>query len=149
MRNLFMKYYFCGLFKYIQAKNGKELEKELNQIGKDVGERLALLLNFKQDKELDSLIYRIVCIVLPELYQTERTIERGEAKSSVSYYIHEKGAVFESFESKDGTFCPSTIISGIIQSILEISGFSYEVLAYNSVEDDMKKVIYTVSPMII
>ncbi len=137
---MFTKYYFCGVFKYIRKGNKLDLEKELNLIGRDIGQRMVLLTHFKRDFELESLLYRIVFTLLPCLYPAERIIEKSK-NSTVMFYIYENDAAFD--DCTDQSACASSIISGVIEIVLEISGFDFLVSAYKSANED-KRVIYMI-----
>lgn len=142
MKNIFLKYYFCGVLKYIQKGNENDYEKELNLIGKDIGQRIALLYHFKREKEIESLLYKLVFTLLPSIYQANRRIEKS-SDPKILYYIYENEPIFEDFNYKDQLFCPSSIIAGVIEVLLEISGFNFKVIAYNNT-DETTGVIYTI-----
>ncbi|ELA41005.1 uncharacterized protein VICG_01964 [Vittaforma corneae ATCC 50505] len=144
MKSLFTKYFICGLFKYLQKGDGGKLEQQLSFLGRDIGQRIALLTRFKRDRDLDSLVYRIVFVLLPCLYPADREIAKGE-DPALPFYIHESSPAFEDFDYQDPSFCASAVVAGIIEMVLEISGFEFQVLAYNCQNgDEKKKVVYTI-----
>lgn len=143
MKSLFMRYELCGLLRYLQKEGRPDLESDLKEIGRDIGQRIALLARFKRDRDLNSLLYRIVFVLLPSLYQADRSIEKGDEKFPV--YIHEAGPVFNDPSHESSSFCASAVIAGVIEVVLEISGFKLKVLAYNYAAADGKRtVVYTV-----
>lgn len=145
MKNLFIKYELCGLVKYLQKEGNDELERELKAIGGDIAQRIAIMKSFKRDKDIDSLVYRITFDLLPCLYSTERYIEKGK-DPEILFYIYEHDPVFADFIYDEHQFCASSVIAGIIEMILAISGFKCQVLAYNCPDTNEKRqIVYTIS----
>ena len=98
------------------------------------------MIHFKREKELESLLYRLVFTLLPCLYQAERVIEKSN-NSAILFYIYETDPTFDDLD--DQSFCVSTLTGGVIEIILEISGFNYEVVTYNCIKEK-KGIVYTI-----
>lgn len=149
MQNVFINCYFCGILKYLQENCDCEAEKELNSLGKDIGRRLSLLFDFKIENDINSLIYRIVFEFLPNLYEADRKIEKMEDnEDSILFLIYEKQPLITSvtFEEKD--FCPASLFSGIIESILNILNENLKVFAYNKPSNEYPaQVVYIIKAM--
>lgn len=141
MKNLLIRHFFCGLHRYLQKASSAGLEQDLTLVGRDIGQRIALQTRFKRDKDLDSLVYRIVFVLLPCLYQADREIGKGD-DPALLFYIYESSPALEDFGSQDASFCASSVVAGVIEVVLEISGFNLQVLAYSCQNE--RKVVYTV-----
>lgn len=146
MQNVFLKHYLCGIVKYLQESNKLDAEKELNNLGKDIGKRFALLNGFKVDNDLSSLIYRIVFEFLPNIYETERQILKlEENEDSILFLIYEGYPLLPSVDPIRNTFCPSSLFAGIIESMLTILDENLKVFAYNKPSQELPlQVVYAV-----
>jgi len=144
MKNLFLKYELCGLLRYLQNEGKTELEAELKALGGDIAQRIVLLTHFKRDRDIDSLVYRIAFTLLPGLYYAERLIEKGKEHPR-QFYIYESDPVLEDFSYGEAAFCASSVVAGIIEMAVGISGFKCQVLAYNCPDGESgRKIVYSI-----
>ena len=145
MKEAFLNNYFCGVFSSL-SDNGLEIEKQLNEMGKDIGQRVALLTNFQVEDDFNSLVYRIVFEFLPNLYETDRKIEKVQKnENEILFLIYEQTPLFPSFNSSENSICPSSLFAGVVESILNIFNMNLEVLAYNApVEEYHYQVVYVI-----
>lgn len=127
-----LKYVFCEMVRtYIQE--GADVEERLKEIGYDMGKRMILFQKFKQESSLDALMYKLVYIFLPYFYEADRKLEKSEEKET--YLIIENNPLFNKYISLPNEyidFSCDSIIAGAIESVTMASGFSTEVVVYNS-----------------
>lgn len=146
MKDDFMKYMFVSLVNYFLTKE-EDVEEAIKKIGYEMGKKILILNNFKQEKSLDGLLYRIVYILLPSLYSAKCKLVISTTDEN-TYLITENKPIMKkniSLPQSFNSFSPDALIAGIIESILFASGFCADVTAHN-VESlvHLDKVVYVI-----
>lgn len=143
MKDDLLQFYLCGTLKYI-LRNGREPEGELKALGHDMGKRIVLVQDFKKEKDMDALMYRIAYTLLPGLYQAERIIEVCEDQND-TYFLYEASSIFNRRASCHDAFCSDSVIAGVIEEVLRCSGFGSLVTAHNlPISGQPNRVVYEV-----
>lgn len=146
MKSAFINNYLCEVLRFLQNHSQEDLEREVNDVGKDIGRRLAMILDFHVEDDLNSLIYRIVFELLPQLFQAERRIEAMENNpDNIIFLVYETKDFLKLSSSAESSFCSSSLIAGIIEAILRIFDSKLDVVAHNPGQNDnVNQVIYAV-----
>lgn len=136
MKDFLLRYYLCGAIKYLK---NTDIEERLKSIGKDMANKIVLVYDFKIDNDVESLLFRITFDLLSIIYKTKRTIEKSEIKNV--YYLIEQDPLFDLYNSSEN-ICIESLFSGIIENILEFSGFSSKVTAHKYSGEN--KIVYEI-----
>ncbi|RVD93202.1 transport particle complex subunit [Tubulinosema ratisbonensis] len=122
--------------------NQSNLESNLHHLGKKIAPFLIELYDFERDIELDSLIYKITYSFLPQIFITQRKL----GKKDNNYVIYENVPLFMSYMSipYEG-FSSDALIAGIIERVVNASGFECSVNAYTAPEEKHpRKTVYLI-----
>lgn len=123
-------------------KNKSNIEANLHSLGKKIAPFLIEMYDFERDIELDSLIYKVTYSFLPQIFQTQRKLGKKEN----SYVIYENIPLFMSYMSipHEG-FSADALIAGIIERVINASGFDCKVSAYTAPEEKLlRKTVYLI-----
>ncbi|KCZ76394.1 hypothetical protein H311_02608, partial [Anncaliia algerae PRA109] len=118
------------------------IEKSLHTLGRKIAPYLIELYEFNRDIDLDSLIYKITYIFLPHIFTTTRKISKREN----IYFISENVPLIMSYMSipSEG-FSADALIAGIIESVINATGYECNVNAYTAPENGFpRKTIYSI-----
>ena len=141
MKNTLIKYYACGMLKYLSDTDSEE---KIKKIGRDLGGSVVLLYDFKPDSDIRSLLFRITFELFPLLYHSERSIQKSNKEKNV-YYLTELNPLFANYSSKNENFCFESLIAGMIEQILEFSKFFCKVTAYPILKNEKSyKITYEI-----
>ena len=132
MKEEFLKYLFVGLQDYL-AGGHSDLEGALKEIGYDMGKRMLILKNFRQESSLEALLYSVAFVLLPSFFETERLLEKSDTDEN-TYLLTENCPLMNrhvSLPAECSSFTCDAIFAGAIESILRASGFRADVTAHN------------------
>ncbi len=146
MKECFMKYTFVSLMNYFSLKE-EDTEESLKRLGSEMGKRMIILRDFHGEESLEELLYRIVYILLPYFYHSERKLVLNSSEEG-TYLITENNPLMNrsiSLPESYKSFSCDTLIAGAIESFLIASGFDVDVTAHNveSIENP-DKIVYVV-----
>ncbi|KAF7680967.1 putative trafficking protein particle complex subunit TRS31 [Astathelohania contejeani] len=125
----------CGLVQYLLETNQEE---SLYRMGKEVGVRWLELKQKTRDVSLVANLQKLTFSILPELYSSKRTIERGDEDGT--FILTETTSLFSKFVSVPKEyegFSIDIFVCGFIEAILKGFGYDSKVEAiYRPIEDD-------------
>jgi trafficking protein particle complex subunit 5 len=123
-----------------------DAEDELRTLGYEAGLRLLEMHGFRREVHIPSLLYRLTHILLPNVWESSRRIEK--ARDEDVYLLTDEDGIFGRYVSPPpewGDFSADSITCGIIQAVLMASGYNSEVVAYFSpTEEHQSRVIFQI-----
>lgn len=134
MLNSFLQFYICGLITCLNSSEEK-LEDKLKNLGRDISEKIVLLKEFDRENDINLLMYKIAHYILPELFTTKRSVEVSENYKNV-FFLYEIYSDFNEMIYNDLHL--EHIVIGVIEGVLEFSGFKASVLVYSNMGQSKK-----------
>lgn len=146
MKEDFLRYFYAGVWNHL-AEEQKSIEGGLKEIGYDMGKRMMIIRNFRPEASIEALLYRIVFILLPSFYETERMLEKSSSEKN-TFLVTENRPLMNrciSLPAEYASFTCDAVFAGVIESILRASGFMADVTAHNVPSPGLpKKIVYVV-----